>query len=422
MNATKLRSLTLLLWWALVAVSVGDDGGAPAVQRMGEDGVEVVFTERPRWGEMEGWRLSDSPELVIGEDTDDPNYLFSSIISPRGVEAGYIVGAGYIRGPFRLPDGQIAVGDLRSTEVRFFDTSGQFVRAAVGEGGGPTELTLLSELHHCVPGMLAAIDHRRDLLAILDGDGKFHGRFFFEDNADRNLYPPITCNRNGQILAMDWGEAEARLQDEEFVFYRTRVHMWLLDSEGYVIRDLGEFPGVERFDYQGPTGGVNRESHPLGKTPGRALGTDRAFIGTADDFEIQVWSLDGVLRQRWRRPVGDSTFLEEDIAAYAALDADLARLLQAIRRRFPTFPMPETYPAYTRFILDATDHLWVEHFRTPRDRRHLWSVFAPNGVWLGEVEVPPSFEITEVGEDYVLGVYRDELDEQSVRMYGLVRD
>lgn len=162
--------------------------------------------------------------------------------------------------------------------------------------------------------------------------------------------------------------------------------------------------------------------YPLGKRTALALGADRAFIGTADTFEIQVWSLDGVLRARWRRPTGDLTPREEDIVSYGSVEGKFARTLQEARRIFPTFPMPETYPAYTSFLLDATEHLWVEHFRTPREPRHVWSVFAPDGVWLGEVEVPPSFEITDIGDDYVLGVQRSEFGEQSVRMYGLLRE
>ena len=194
----------------------------------------------------------------------------------------------------------------------------------------------------------------------------------------------------------------------------------MLNPEGFVIRDLGEFPGVERLGHSGGSA-----SHPLGKTTARALGTDRAYIGMADDFEIEVWSFDGSLQQRWRRSMDGLAVNPGDVDDYLAVespDTQIAGELQDLQRRFTPLPVPETYPAYTRFVLDATDHLWVEHFRTPRRRLHLWSVFDRDGVWLGEVEVPPTFEITDVGEDYVLGVYRDELDEQSIRLYGLLRD
>jgi len=84
--------------------------------------------------------------------------------------------------------------------------------------------------------------------------------------------------------------------------------------------------------------------------------------------------------------------------------------------------LPDTLPAYSRFVVDATDHLWVEHYRYLARDPHLWSIFAPDGTWLGEVEVPGTFDVTDIGRDYVLGVYRDALDEQSVRLYRLIRD
>jgi hypothetical protein len=195
--------------------------------------------------------------------------------------------------------------------------------------------------------------------------------------------------------------------------------IWLLDAEGRVLRDFGEFPGVDRARYE--SGSL---SLPLGRTTVRALTTERAYIGTADAYEIQVWSLDGTLRQRWRRATGDLSVGQDAIDALLAeesSDSLLGQQLRFLRRRFTDPPIPEALPAYSRFVVDATDHLWVEHYRVLGRGPHRWSIFAPDGVWLGELEVPETFDITDIGEDYVLGVYRDELDEQSIRMYDLIR-
>ncbi len=65
-----------------------------------------------------------------------------------------------------------------------------------------------------------------------------------------------------------------------------------------------------------------------------------------------------------------------------------------------------------------------------RRRSSTFEVFAPDGTWLGSVELPPGLErgfiqyqapYMEIGTDYVLGVWRDELDVQYVRMYRLNR-
>ena len=43
------------------------------------------------------------------------------------------------------------------------------------------------------------------------------------------------------------------------------------------------------------------------------------------------------------------------------------------------------------------------------------------GRWLGDIETPPNGRVWDIGNDYVLGVWQDELDVQQVRMYRLVK-
>ena len=114
---------------------------------------------------------------------------------------------------------------------------------------------------------------------------------------------------------------------------------------------------------------------------------------------------------------------QSDLDAYVEEDpdSDLAEEIRYYERTMPELPLPESYPAYSRFLIGARGSLWVENYQPFGRGEHLWSVFAADGVWLGEVEVPPTFQITDIGEDYVLGVFLDELDEQSIRMYGLSR-
>jgi hypothetical protein len=386
----------------------------PAVERLEDNGVTVVVSHRPAWGEGEGWRLSEEALLAIGEDTEDPDYLFSAIFGdPR------FLGDDNGLGPFRLASGLIAAGDVGSVEVRFFDESGELVRTAIGEGEGPTELTMLNELHHCQPGYLVAMDHNRNLLAVIDDEGTFHGRHFYQEDVGRPLYTPLACNRDGLLLAMDWGYDLASDRERTLGYYRSQVHIWLLNLEGNVLHDFGEFPGTDRSRTEGGSG-----PRLLSRKTALALAADRAYIGTADEFEIQVFSLDGTLQQSWRRTPFDTTLDPSRIEALVAEegpDSSFARQLDYYRRTFEEPPLPETLPAYRRFLLDAADHLWVEHYRPLNRGPRLWSIFAPDGAWLGELEVPEAFDVTDVGEDYVLGVWSDELDEQSIRMYGLVR-
>ena len=49
-------------------------------------------------------------------------------------------------------------------------------------------------------------------------------------------------------------------------------------------------------------------------------------------------------------------------------------------------------------------------------------MLGPGGAWLGGVEIPADFTVMEIGMDFVLGVYRDELDVEHPRVFGLHRD
>jgi len=84
-------------------------------------------------------------------------------------------------------------------------------------------------------------------------------------------------------------------------------------------------------------------------------------------------------------------------------------------------PSPDSLPAISDLGVDATGHLWLRPFVLEATGPVAWSVFAPDGRLRATVDLPPRFEPTEIGEDYVLGVSRDELDVETVRLYDLAR-
>ena len=50
-----------------------------------------------------------------------------------------------------------------------------------------------------------------------------------------------------------------------------------------------------------------------------------------------------------------------------------------------------------------------------------WSVFDPEGRWLGEVSVPEELQLWWVNNEEGVGVWTDELDVPTVRVYPLVK-
>ncbi len=63
----------------------------------------------------------------------------------------------------------------------------------------------------------------------------------------------------------------------------------------------------------------------------------------------------------------------------------------------------------------------MEEFRTSSEAPADWSVFDPEGVWLGRVTLPEGLEIFEIGADYILGRWRDEFEVEYIMVYELVK-
>ena len=93
------------------------------------------------------------------------------------------------------------------------------------------------------------------------------------------------------------------------------------------------------------------------------------------------------------------------------------------RELFGATPLAATFPALSTILSDASGNLWVREYDFPREQRPapLWTVFDPEGRVLGFIETPEGLRIGQIGEDYILGHYRDELEVEYVQVWALER-
>ena len=85
----------------------------------------------------------------------------------------------------------------------------------------------------------------------------------------------------------------------------------------------------------------------------------------------------------------------------------------------------ETLPALETMALDSLGHLWVQRPRIPGTSSLTFDVFDPSGHFRGEVQIPYGLRphpTPVIGEDYFMGVWADELDIETVRIYPLDRE
>jgi hypothetical protein len=96
-------------------------------------------------------------------------------------------------------------------------------------------------------------------------------------------------------------------------------------------------------------------------------------------------------------------------------------MVPAFRELSREIELPATKPAYTRILVDAQDNVWVAEYPEDEGDRSWWNVFDPEGHWLGTVGTPYGGYIYQIGEDFPLGLWVDELDVEQVRLYRVIR-
>lgn len=82
--------------------------------------------------------------------------------------------------------------------------------------------------------------------------------------------------------------------------------------------------------------------------------------------------------------------------------------------------LPSHRPPYDDLHIGSLGHVWVGDARFEFQDRARYRIFSSDGRWLGSVTVPP-LRVLEIGDDYVLGLFRDEFDVQFLRVYDLTR-
>jgi len=91
------------------------------------------------------------------------------------------------------------------------------------------------------------------------------------------------------------------------------------------------------------------------------------------------------------------------------------------RKLFGSTPLAAAFPAFSTILSDASGNLWVREYDFPREERPapLWTVFDAEGRVLGFIETPVGLRIGQIGEDYILGHYEDELEVEYVQVWAL---
>jgi hypothetical protein len=152
---------------------------------------------------------------------------------------------------------------------------------------------------------------------------------------------------------------------------------------------------------------------------------DRYVVGTPHSYELAVHRSDGSLLAIVRLLRDNAAVTAADIEAFKSLmleniDDDNER--RDRRQELDDYDYPAQAPAFGSAILvDTQGDLWVPEYSVRIQQGMEWQVFDPEYRLLGKVESPARFTPRYIGDDIVLGVWRDELDVEYVRGYELIK-
>jgi hypothetical protein len=415
MSRLKVGASILLFVVLLVGC---DDAPAPEPTFTVRDsaGIEIVESSAPLL-DPDAWTISDDPVLQIGETEGEDAYLFAGI---NPLEATNL------RLVFRWTMDRIVVCNGTDRTVRIFDRLGELIKMVGGEGEGPDEFSIMEACWPTVSGMVVA---GGNYLSFLDLQGAFTRKVRIPSVDGGRVFPyGVFDDGSYLVIRPHDGPSSSGIHDATAGVFR-------VDADGEPSSELFRMKLDRRL--QEGRYSITQQFGPLGSVSASANGI---FYGWSETYSISEFNMEGVLSRVISRAWQPDPVTAEDTEWWLSLRDTLVELWgidspdfrRAYREQTGIMVFPEHRAPFDRLLVDRTEHLWVRNAHSRYDRAfasfrvrfphgHTWDVFDPEGRWVTTLILPDSFRVHDIGEDYILGVWQDDLDVEYVRMYSLDR-
>ncbi len=387
-----------------------DSGQAAKVRALVLDsaGVTIISNESPAWSDGEGWRVAETPALDIGVVSGNPAY---ELFRPLGV--------------LRLSDGRIVVANAGTSELRYYDERGKHLGNSGGRGGGPGEFFAMSWFGRTDGDSIVVYDRRSRRVSVFDSDGRYHssvalpaGDFPAVEGrlSDGSYLARVVPRRARGAPPVPLGRGRDSLS-----FLRYGPDGEFLDTLGVFLRRIKH--GLA-FEFLGRS---RRGAMTIPFTPSTVLAVagSKVIVGTSTSYQVCQFTPDGVL----------SRLIRKSHARLPVEPSDVDSFLDSLRAQYETggpeakthvkmneeTPPADSMPAFDNLIVDSEGNLWVSASRHHGDRTVQWDVFDAEGIWLGVVRGPDGFRVTDIGSDYLLGLWKDDLEVEHALLYELIK-
>ncbi len=365
-------------------------------------------------GAEDGWSVSLEPSVVIGGPDEREEYLLEQVM-----------------GATRLTDGRIVIADAGSEQVSFYDSLGTHLFTVGGEGEGPGEFIGIQHLRRS-PGDTLLVLSRKPGLTWLSPEGQYvRGERFNLGGAAQ-----VSCRFLGYWDLLSDGSLVTAMPDNFAKAFCPPPPPSPFRETGLIVRSTTYDGGLDTLTI---LPGIERD-WPHYRVYGRNLvltyGPDRVYAGDTGSDEILVLSFEGDTLDSLPSP------FEARPIPSRAMRERRRRLTQpdGTEQLGSAYLYPETYPRFGRLLADAEGFLWVMAYpdlANPElsglvgqnltftfvvgEGGDWWRILDRNGRVVSQIRTAPGFFPLEIGGDYILGISKDELDVQAVKLFQLNR-
>lgn len=378
-----------------------------------------------------GTRIVTSPpgDAVFAELAPEPALSIGLLDGPEELLFGGIESVA------RDAMGNLIVADGQALEIRVFDPDGGHLRSLGREGEAPGEFLTLRGAWPLADGGILVLDTRLDRITRFGAEGTTVETAALS-SPDDLLVLPIGLGGTGAVLssATSFGVPSSEslagsLEDVmESMFAKDREIVFFVRHglDGILLDTLAEGinPPVNVFSTGG--GGTRMQVHtgpvPFAPRPSATGSVHGVVFTNGATYEVKVFDDAGDLRLIARLDEAPTVRTDEHLETWVRNPGGRERDQAWVRERlerYRSLELPESLPAYTLVLFADTGALWAQRYRMRGESMDHWDVFAADGVHLGRVNVPASFQVEEVSRGQVVGIATDELGVERVEVRDL---
>ena len=376
------------------------------------DSAGIVLVENA--GPYEEWQVEASTTTRIGVVEGESAYQFHRIAF-----AG------------RMSDGRIVVANGGTSEIRWFDASGDYQSTLGRQGQGPGEFETLGSVLLTPSDTLIVHDPRNQRVTWIAPNGAL-AREELAAGLSSGAVTVLGSTAPG-TLALAISAPTYDVSHPDVSYTRDTLSVVRIGAAGVdsLLRVAGQEGALWVRYADGRPAAMQQMglpfAHPL------LVGGSGAhlLIGRSEAQQLEILDSNAVLRRIARRldePVRLLT--DQDRAAYVsrAVEAAHARgqanttaLEKGLADLLAVVPEGHTMPSFDRLLVDMEGRIWMRDYTPQRtvDLDRTWTVYQPDGHIRSRVAVPASITVMHAGRGYVTGVARDSLDVEYVVVHAI---